>query len=97
MQILFAKCIGNQHFLISILPSGLLICLEGKMLTNQHFGLSFYPHQSANQLISESAHRRISNLPLAPSSHRQSVTDTTSLCIVISLLPPPKSMPGACL
>jgi len=37
MQILFAKCIDNQHFLVSILPSGLLIWLEGKMLTNQHF------------------------------------------------------------
>jgi len=33
MQILFAKCIENQHFLISVLPTvtGLLIWLEGKM------------------------------------------------------------------
>jgi len=38
MQILFAKCIDNQRVLISICkPSGWLIWLEGKTLTNQHF------------------------------------------------------------
>jgi len=36
-SLIFAKCIDNQHFLSSILSSGLLIWLQGKMLTNQHF------------------------------------------------------------
>ena len=54
MQILFAKCNDNQHFLISISPSGSLIRLEGKMLANylsistQHFILT----NSTNQQIS---------------------------------------------
>ena len=43
-SLIFAKCIHNQHFLISILPSGLLLWLEGKMLTKQHFLSAFYPH-----------------------------------------------------
>jgi len=55
MQILFAKCIDNKHFLISSLPSGLLIWLEGEKLTKQHFYSAFYPHQTPNQRISKSA------------------------------------------
>ena len=47
----FAKCI-RQNFLISILPPDLLICLEGKTLTNQHIESAFYPHRSANQQTS---------------------------------------------
>ena len=39
MQILFAKCIGNQHSLISILSSYLLIWLEGKNADQT----AFYP------------------------------------------------------
>jgi len=42
-------------FLLSILPFGLLIWLEGKMLTNQHFYSAFYPHQPADHRISKSA------------------------------------------
>src|SRR6218665_1530595 len=45
---MFAKCI-RQHFVISILPPDLLICLEGKTLTDQHIESAFYPHRSANQ------------------------------------------------
>jgi len=37
MQILIAKCIDNQQFLISILPSGLLILLEGKNAVQSAF------------------------------------------------------------
>ena len=48
---MFAKCI-RQHFLISILPPDLLICTEGKTLTDQHIESVFYPHWSANQQIS---------------------------------------------
>jgi len=40
MQILFAKCIDNQHFLISMLPSVLLIWQEDNVLANQHFTLT---------------------------------------------------------
>jgi len=46
--LMFAKCI-RQNFLISILPPDLLICLEGKTLTDQHIESAFYPHRSANQ------------------------------------------------
>src|SRR6218665_3605447 len=46
--LMFAKCI-RQNFLISILPPDLLICLEGKTLTDQHSESAFYPHRSANQ------------------------------------------------
>ena len=45
---MFAKCI-RQNFLISILPSDLLICLEGKTLADQHSESTFYPHRSADQ------------------------------------------------
>jgi len=48
---MFAKCI-RQNFLISILPSDLLICLEGKTPTDQHSESAFYPHWSANQQVS---------------------------------------------
>jgi len=51
---MFAKCI-RQNFLISILPPDLLICLEGKTLTDQHVESAFYPHRSANQQLSSSA------------------------------------------
>jgi len=59
---MFAKCI-RQNVLISILPSDLLICLEGKTLNDQHIS-AFYLHRSATQ--------RISILPLTsihPSFH----------------------------
>jgi len=52
MQILFAKCNDNQHFLISISPSGSLIRLEVKMLTNKHFYSAFYPHQFSESAFS---------------------------------------------
>src|SRR6218665_4024024 len=54
---MFAKRI-RQNFPISILPPDLLICLEGKTLTDQHIESAFYPHRSANQ--------QISILPLPP-------------------------------
>ena len=40
-SLIFAKYIDNQHFLISILPFDLLLWLEGKMPTSQHFWSSF--------------------------------------------------------
>jgi len=40
-SLMFAKCIVNHQFLISILPAGLLIRQEGKMLTKQHFQSAF--------------------------------------------------------
>ena len=44
-SLIFAKCIDNQHFLISVLPSSLLMCLEGKCwqssISSQHFTLQW--------------------------------------------------------
>ena len=56
-SLIFAKCIDNQHFLISILHSGLLLWLEGKNAEHSAFLVSILPSpkNSANQRNSTSA------------------------------------------
>src|SRR6218665_311207 len=79
--LIFAKCIIFcvhwltslifSNFLISILPPGLLIWLEGKTLTNQQFQISVLPSP-----ISRSAVQQISVLPLPIFERRSNILAT---------------------
>src|SRR6218665_2828827 len=77
--LMFAKCI-RQNFLISILPSDLLIQIGGKTLTDQHIESAFYPHRSANQRIS------ILPLPAVSSQWPLSVYEVLVAWLYVSIL-----------
>src|SRR6218665_2158386 len=88
--LIFAKCIIFcvhwltslifTNYLISILPPGLLIWLEGKTLTNQQFQISVLPSP-----ISRSAVQQISILPL-PQLFNESQYSTNVLLHVLVVL-----------